>query len=71
MSPDGTDPNAAPPAVMLGRQSLTVPASFAAAYEQATDPVIVADRVWLARARERLLVHIGPIAVVDRSPPAR
>jgi hypothetical protein len=55
--------------VPIGRQRLAVSRSFAAAYEQSPEPVIVADRVWFARAGDRLLLHVGRRVVVDMREP--
>ena len=73
MTPSSCEPNSPAqerghdtrPVVPVGRQSLPVSASFAAAYEGSEDPVIVAERVWFGRVGDRLLVHVGRRVVVD------
>ena len=73
MTPSSCEPNSPAqerghdtrPVVPVGRQSLAVSASFAAAYEKSDDPVVVAERVWFGRVGDRLLVHVGRRVVVD------
>ena len=53
------------PVVPVGLQSLVVSPSFLAAYHEAENPVVVAERVWFGRVGDRLVVHVGRRVVVD------
>ena len=57
--------NDAPKTIPVGTHSLPVSASFVADYEQAIDPIVMAERVWIDRKGEDLILHVGRHFVVE------
>jgi hypothetical protein len=53
--------------IPVGDQFLPVSTDFLQQYEQTANAVIIAERVWVERKGQSLLLHLGPLTVVGRS----
>jgi hypothetical protein len=64
---DGDAENSSAGSIPVGEQRFSVSEAFAREFNAAVDPVVLAERVWLARRQGQLLLHMGPRTVMDRS----
>jgi hypothetical protein len=51
--------------IPVGEQSLLVERGFVTEFERAVYPIVIAERVWIAREGESLVLHVGQRTVVD------
>jgi hypothetical protein len=49
--------------IPVGKQSMRVSARLIADYKKTSNPVVVAERVWIERRGDAFFLHVGPQTV--------